>query len=93
MAHTEVGNGSMHASPLGGMSPTGRDASAPTQYGRIFKPDDAWLAKSPPEPIIEPDLPIVDTHHHLWDLPGYRYLLHDFLADLQSGHNLLATVF
>ena len=21
-----------------------------------------------PEPILEPDLPIIDPHHHLWDL-------------------------
>lgn len=25
--------------------------------------------QSPDEPIIEPDLPIVDAHHHLWFLP------------------------
>jgi predicted TIM-barrel fold metal-dependent hydrolase len=24
---------------------------------------------SPPEPVIDPDLPIVDSHHHLWLLP------------------------
>ena len=36
---------------------------------------------------------IIDTHHHLWDLPGYRYLLPDFVADLQTGHNIVATVF
>jgi predicted TIM-barrel fold metal-dependent hydrolase len=24
------------------------------------------------EPILEPDLPIVDPHHHLWDRPGAR---------------------
>jgi predicted TIM-barrel fold metal-dependent hydrolase len=24
-------------------------------------------ASAPPEPILEPDLPIVDPHHHLWD--------------------------
>jgi len=93
MAQTEVGNQSTHASPLAGMSGTGRDPSAPTQYGRIFKPDDAWLAKSPQEPIIEPNLPIVDTHHHLWDQRRYRYLFDEFLADLGSGHNVVATVF
>ena len=26
---------------------------------------------------LRPDLEIVDTHHHLWDLPGYRYRLDD----------------
>ena len=39
----------------------------PTQFGRIHHPDEAWLARQPAEPIIEPDLPIIDTHHHLWD--------------------------
>jgi L-fuconolactonase len=65
----------------------------PTQFGRIHPPDEAWLAKSPPEPILEPDLPIVDTHHHLWDRGGHRYFLPDFLADAATGHNLVATVF
>jgi len=65
----------------------------PTQFGRIHPPDEAWLAKQPPEPIREPDLPIVDTHHHLWDRGGHRYFLPDFLADAATGHNLVATVF
>src|SRR5262249_7487133 len=43
--------------------------------------------------ILEPDLPIVDPHHHLWDRPGWRYLLDELLADTASGHNILATVF
>jgi predicted TIM-barrel fold metal-dependent hydrolase len=67
--------------------------SSPTRYGRIRPPDDAWLAKTPPEPVLEPDLPIVDTHHHLWDRPDHRYLLHELLADLGTGHNVVATVF
>jgi hypothetical protein len=41
-----------------------------TAFGRIFPIRDAWLAKAPPEPIIEPDLPIIDTHHHLWQRHG-----------------------
>ena len=45
------------------------------------------------EPILEPDLPIVDPHHHLWDRPGWRYLLDELLADTNSGHNIVATVF
>ena len=65
----------------------------PTRYGRIHRPDDAWLARQPPETILDPDLPIIDTHHHLWDRPDFRYLLHDFLADTNTGHNIVATVF
>ena len=65
----------------------------PTQFGRIHPPDEAWLAKNPPEPILEPDLPIIDTHHHLWDRGGHRYLLPDFLVDVATGHNVIATVF
>jgi predicted TIM-barrel fold metal-dependent hydrolase len=65
----------------------------PAQFGRIYAPDEAWLAKQPPEPILEPDLPIIDTHHHLWEHPDHRYLLHEFLADAGTGHNLVASVF
>ena len=32
-------------------------------------------------------------HHHLWDRPGWRYLLDDLLRDTDSGHNIVATVF
>jgi predicted TIM-barrel fold metal-dependent hydrolase len=65
----------------------------PTQFGRISPPRDAWLAKAPVEPVLEPDLPIVDTHHHLWTRGGHRYLIEDFAADLATGHNTTATVF
>lgn len=52
-----------------------------------------WLAKVQ-EDIIEPDLPIIDPHHHLWhDRPSGRYLLEELIADLTSGHNVVATVF
>jgi L-fuconolactonase len=42
--------------------------------------------------VIEPELPIIDCHHHLWMLPS-RYLIDDFAADLASGHDVRATVF
>jgi L-fuconolactonase len=65
------------------------------------------------EPIIEPELPIVDPHHHLWlrseavlaamqtSVNPFtpvmrnkaRYLLEEFLADVNTGHNIRATVF
>ncbi|MFM0220821.1 amidohydrolase family protein [Paraburkholderia dipogonis] len=51
----------------------------------------AWLDRLH-EDIIEPDLPIVDPHHHLWERDG-GYLLDDLLADTSSGHNIAATVY
>src|SRR5207249_1255888 len=51
-----------------------------------------WLDRRK-EPILAPDVPIVDPHHHLWDRPDWRYLLDELLADTESGHNIVATVF
>jgi L-fuconolactonase len=45
------------------------------------------------EEALEPDLPIIDPHHHLWARPGDRYLLDEFLADAQNGHDIRASVF
>lgn len=45
------------------------------------------------EEILDPDRPICDPHHHLWDHPGNRYLLDELLADIGSGHNVVSTVF
>ncbi len=65
-------------------------ASAPTPYYLPVRQD--WLDRRK-EPILAPDLPIVDPHHHLWDRPGWRYLLDELVADTESGHNIVATVF
>ena len=66
--------------------------------------NDDWLALTT-EDTLEPDLPICDPHHHLWDTgyePGVafraeqvanRYLLDEILADTSSGHNVVSTVF
>ncbi len=51
-----------------------------------------WLAQTREE-ILEPDLPICDPHHHLWDFPNYRYLLDELLTDTNSGHKIVSTVF
>ena len=63
----------------------------PRAYPRPL-PNPEWLGRLS-EGILEPDLPIVDPHHHLWDHPGSRYLLDELLADVNSGHNIVATVF
>ncbi len=52
----------------------------------------SWLAGSH-EPAIEPGLPIVDAHHHLWDDQRGRYLADEQLVDLDCGHNVVATVY
>ena len=58
---------------------------------------DDWLALTA-EPTLEPEIPICDPHHHLWDyrsqrIPYQRYLLHELAADINSGHNVRSTVF
>ena len=53
---------------------------------------ESWLALTNEE-IIDPDLTIVDPHHHLWDFPNHRYLLPELLADTGSGHKIESTVF
>ncbi len=53
---------------------------------------DEWLAQVT-EPIIDPGRPICDPHHHLWDRADDTYLLAELLADTDSGHNVVSTVF
>ena len=53
---------------------------------------DQWLAQVREE-ILDPDLPICDPHHHLWDHPRSRYLLDELLTDTGSGHRVVSTVF
>ena len=54
--------------------------------------NNAWLAQVE-EDIIDPDLEICDPHHHLWDNSQNPYLLPELLADVNSGHNIVSTVF
>ncbi len=53
---------------------------------------DEWLAQRV-EPVLDPALPIIDPHHHLWDRLGWRYLVDDLAADIAQGHNIRSTVF
>ena len=52
----------------------------------------AWLDQVR-EPIVDPELPIVDPHHHLWRRDGNDYLLDELWADTDSGHRITHTVF
>ena len=52
-----------------------------------------WLALRR-EDILEPELPIVDPHHHLVDRANTgRYLLPELLEDTNTGHNIVETVY
>jgi L-fuconolactonase len=66
----------------------------------------AWYKLTKEDPL-EPELPICDPHHHLWDYPDdfpesrvptfarlvRHNLLKDLLEDLSCGHNIDRTVF
>jgi len=54
--------------------------------------DEAWLAKLR-EDVLEPGLPIIDPHHHMWERESGVYLLPQLQADLAAGHNVRATVY
>ncbi len=65
---------------------------------------DTWLAREAPEEVLEPALPIIDPHHHLWDMRRARlapdsfrqrlYLCDEISRDItESGHNVVQTVF
>lgn len=58
--------------------------------------NEEWLLTNKEE-ALEPNLPICDPHHHLWDFNKTyieeTYLLPDILKDTESGHNIVSTVF
>jgi predicted TIM-barrel fold metal-dependent hydrolase len=81
-----------------------------------INPTDLYRAAvEPMEAALEPALPIVDPHHHLWGVSSAmlagrtlddarssfervslrtpRYLLEEIHADLNRGHNVIATVY
>lgn len=43
--------------------------------------------------ILEPELQIIDSHFHLFDLPHIRYMFDEHLADINSGHKVIASVY
>ena len=63
-------------------------------HGRQVIVREDWL-KLTEEPILEPGLPIIDPHHHLWERQRAQdtYLLPQLLADTGSGHDIRGTIF
>jgi hypothetical protein len=76
---------------------TTAQAAAPSRATAQESPTTAnqsWLALTR-ETALEPQLAIIDTHHHFWDVPDRtpeRYLLAQLVADVK-GHNVRQTVF
>lgn len=66
---------------------------------------DDFIARAPEEEVLEAELPIIDAHHHLWDLrtmstePLFSfqqnvYFCEEIMGDINSsGHNVEQTVF
>jgi L-fuconolactonase len=54
-----------------------------TKGGNYLPVRQEWLQRLV-EPALEPERPIFDAHHHLWDRPGWRYLLDEMLSDIGS---------
>jgi predicted TIM-barrel fold metal-dependent hydrolase len=63
-----------------------------SKNGLYADPRPDWLALRREE-VIDPERPIVDPHHHLWDRDGQRYLIEEISGDIASGHNIVATVY
>ena len=64
-----------------------------------------WLSRETTEAVLEPQLAIVDPHHHLWDIRTFDtepyasfeqkvYLCEEIVNEIrESGHNVVQTVF
>lgn len=71
-----------------------------TPEDKMANEHELWLS-SITEEAMDPDLPIIDPHHHLWDLPSKRfpfiytpYLPDELVRDIvDSGHKVVQTVF
>ena len=75
------------------------DAPAPTRAENAAADAElaAWHAQAPQEATLDPEIEIVDPHHHLWIDAAHggptRYLVDEIAEDMNSGHNVVATVF
>src|SRR5467141_4461361 len=68
-------------------------SNAPASKSGLYAdPREDWLAQRKEE-VRDPQRPIVDPHHHLWDRGGQRYMIEEMAADIASGHNIIATVY
>ena len=66
------------------------DAGTKKPHVPTVRPE--WLALRH-EAVVEPSMPIVDAHVHLWDFSTPPFFGADLVAEAQSGHNVFASVF
>jgi L-fuconolactonase len=54
-----------------------------------------WHAGAETEVAMEPELAIIDAHHHLYGdaADAHHYLLDELNADIDAGHRIVATVY
>lgn len=65
-----------------------------SSFASIHAPREEWLARAEPEDALEPALPIIDAHLHLWHYDGHRYFIEEYAKDIAtSGHNVEASVY
>ena len=76
----------MSAAPTGSQPPEFRGTTH-----RNLEELHTWTRQTQEAPL-EPDLPIIDPHHHFWDDERGRYLAEELLAEF-AGHNIVATVY
>lgn len=60
--------------------------------GLYAEPRPDWLELHH-EDIIDPNRPVIDAHHHLWDRVGARYMFDEITDDMATGHNIVGTVY
>ena len=65
--------------------------ASPADAAERMRQWEHWLALRE-EAVIDPDTPIVDPHHHLWDRGGHTYLPAQFAQDA-AGHHLIASAY
>eukprot|EP00928_Gymnodinium_smaydae_P049221 TRINITY_DN33013_c0_g1_i1.p1 TRINITY_DN33013_c0_g1~~TRINITY_DN33013_c0_g1_i1.p1 ORF type:complete len:359 (+),score=22.22 TRINITY_DN33013_c0_g1_i1:97-1173(+) len=67
--------------------------------GDIQRQHNAWLASADDEQVLDPEIPIIDAHHHMWYKLSSRpycanYMIEELSHDIsESGHNIVATVY
>lgn len=76
--------------------PDGNESRAWERKGRMKVFEFYSGGDEPAEDVIEPDVPVIDAHHHLWPVesPISTYPIEDFRDEIaKGGHNVVATVF